>query len=363
MAGHLWKRASTSDPFNVHQTIRYDGNGADSGSTASQTIAYGSSVTVSASGFAREHYSFAGWNTAADGGGVPYAAGQEVSDLTSDLVLYAQWTAQAAAVTFDGNGSTGGSTAPMSVVYGAGPAALTPNGFTRTGYSFQGWNTEADGSGTSYADGAQVSDLGADLALYAVWAPVTCTVSFDGNGGTGSAGPLSVTYGAGPAALPSGGFSREHYSFAGWNTAADGGGVPYAAGQEVSDLTSDLVLYAQWTAQAAAVTFDGNGSTGGSTAPMSVVYGAGPAALTPNGFTRTGYSFQGWNTEADGSGTSYADGAQVSDLGADLALYAQWEEVDVTGVDVSPLAAFIAVLFVLIAGGALFAAPFLIGRH
>ena len=75
------------------------------------------------------------------------------------------------------------------------------------------------------------------------------------------------------------------------------------------------------------INFDGNGSTGGSTASQQIAAG-NTAPLNANGFTRTGYAFTGWNTAADGSGTSYADGAgyTVTPATGDISvtLYAQW---------------------------------------
>jgi uncharacterized repeat protein (TIGR02543 family) len=68
------------------------------------------------------------------------------------------------------------------------------------------------------------------------------------------------------------------------------------------------------------VTFNTNGGTGGS---MSNQTASSPTNLTSNGFTKTGCTFAGWNTAADGSGTSYANGASYS-FAADLTLYAQW---------------------------------------
>ena len=76
------------------------------------------------------------------------------------------------------------------------------------------------------------------------------------------------------------------------------------------------------------INFDGNGSTGGSTASQQVAAGS-TASLNANGFTRTGYTFTGWNTASDGSGTSYADGADYTVTpatgDATITLYAQWE--------------------------------------
>ena len=77
-------------------------------------------------------------------------------------------------INFDGNGSTGGSTASQQIAAGS-TASLNANGFTRNGYAFTGWNTVADGSGTSYADGADYTVTpatgDATITLYAQWAP------------------------------------------------------------------------------------------------------------------------------------------------------------------------------------------------
>ena len=77
-------------------------------------------------------------------------------------------------INFDGNGSTGGSTASQQIAAG-NTASLNANGFTRNGYAFTGWNTAANGFGTSYADGADYAVTPATgdvtITLYAQWAP------------------------------------------------------------------------------------------------------------------------------------------------------------------------------------------------
>ena len=129
-------------------------------------------------------------------------------------------------------------------------AALTENAFTRTGYAFNGWNTAADGSGTSYANGKSVKNLaaGGTVTLYAKWRPNTYSVKFYSNGGTGTMAIQRLTYNA-PAALTGNAFTRAGYSFAGWNTAKDGSGTAYADAQEVENLarSGTVALYAQWT--------------------------------------------------------------------------------------------------------------------
>ena len=77
-------------------------------------------------------------------------------------------------INFNGNGSTGGGTASQQIAAG-NTASLNANGFTRTGYVFTGWNTAADGSGTSYADGTDYTVTSATgdatVTLYAQWGP------------------------------------------------------------------------------------------------------------------------------------------------------------------------------------------------
>jgi uncharacterized repeat protein (TIGR02543 family) len=84
----------------------------------------------------------------------------------ASVTLYAQWTALTYTVTFNANGGTG----TMTPETGSAPAALTANAFTRAGYSFAGWTTAANGSGTAYADKASYL-FNASVTLYAQWTP------------------------------------------------------------------------------------------------------------------------------------------------------------------------------------------------
>ena len=65
------------------------------------------------------------------------------------------------------------------------PTALTTNTFTRTGYTFTGWNTAANGSGTAYAAGATFTMGAANVTLYAQWTINSYTVTYSGNGSIG----------------------------------------------------------------------------------------------------------------------------------------------------------------------------------
>jgi uncharacterized repeat protein (TIGR02543 family) len=144
-------------------------------------------------------------------------------------------------VTFSANGGTGS----MTTQSGTSAATLTANTFVKTGFTFNGWNTAANGSGTSYGDAASYA-FSASTTLYAQWLaqPVSQTVTFDANGGTGSMIPQS---GTSAAALTANAFALTGSSFAGWNTAANGSGTAYADASSYA-FSASTTLYAQWTA-------------------------------------------------------------------------------------------------------------------
>jgi hypothetical protein len=123
-------------------------------------------------------------------------------------------------------------------------AALTLNTFTYTGYSFTGWNSEANGDGTSFTDGELAKFTGSDT-LYAQWTigPPTSTVVFTANGGTGTM-PNETESVATTLTLNT--FTWTGYVFNDWNTTPSGSGTSYANGATYP-FTASVTLYAQWT--------------------------------------------------------------------------------------------------------------------
>lgn len=118
--------------------------------------------------------------------------------------------------------------------------------------------------------------------------------------------------------------THTNYVFDGWYTSAIGGTRVTSS----TPITStNIVLYVRW-AGSNTVTFDANGGTGTMNPQL---FSSQSQALTINGFSRTGYSFVGWNTSADGKGTSYTD-MQVTNFTSNTTLYAQWEPFS-TGTD------------------------------
>lgn len=219
----------------------------------------------------------------------------------------------AIAVTFDPNGAPGSPTVQSSTA----AANLTANTFTRAGYTFGGWAATNSSTTVAYADGASYPFSSA-TTLYAIW--TMNSVSFNNGGGTGT---MPAQSSATAANLTANTFTRPGYTYRGWAptngasvaTIADGGSYPFS--------TSGTTLYAVW-AQNFTVTFDANGGSG--TMTPQATYTA--ANLTANSLTRTGYTFAGWNTVANGSGVSYSDQASYPFAGS-TTLYAQWTAVPV----------------------------------
>ena len=191
-----------------------------------------------------------------DTGGVSAASGLATYTYTFEMVMAdheisVSFEPISYTVAFNANGGSG-SMGSQAMTYGTS-AALTANAFTRTGYTFAGWSTKADGSGTAYADGQSVKNLtttdGATITLYAQWEPIAYTIAFDGNGGEGAPSSIAATYDVAET-VPDDAPARSGYAFTGWNTAADGSGTAYAAGDELLNLTSTagatVTLYAQW---------------------------------------------------------------------------------------------------------------------
>jgi uncharacterized repeat protein (TIGR02543 family) len=237
-------------------------------------------------------------------------------------------------VVYNGNNNTGGSVPVDSTNYeqGATVTVLGPGTLVRTGHSFIGWNTQADGLGTTYTQGQTFTMGTANVTLYAKWTTnPTYTVTYNGNGNTGGSTPVdSINYeqGATVTVLGAGTLVRTGHSFIGWNTQADGLGTTYTQGQTFTMGTANVTLYAKWTANPTfTVTYDGNGSTGGNAPVDGANYEQGQTVIVlgnSGSLVRTGYYFTGWNTRADGLGTTYTQGQTFTMGTADVTLYAKW---------------------------------------
>lgn len=167
-------------------------------------------------------------------------------------------------VTFNANGGAGTMRAETESV----TSALTLNGFERPGYNFTYWSVKANGSGTDYLNGSRCA-FAASLTLYAQWVVA----------GNGTTTPTTTTT------------------------------TPTTPAPTTT--TTTPISYT--------ITFNANGGGGSMVSESSSI----AETISANIFTRTGHTFTGWNTQAGGTGTGYANGARYG-FTASITLYAQW---------------------------------------
>ena len=369
-------------------SIRSDGTGEYSqvGAPGSETVTYqytqsGSSVTAHKIPITPSKLQNA------DG---TYTETKEVK--AGDSVIYkgGKWVPLSEAkvtITFDPNGGSGDST-PQEVPMRC-DTSLNRNTFYRVGYTFNGWNTAANGTGTAYTDGATVN-LAEDLTLYAQWRINTYKVTWVNWDGTELAYG-NYEYNTPMPAYPNAELPTkerdEHYSytFEKWDCSS----------AEKNFVTEDLTMTAVYTQIPDKHTITWQNYDGTELQSQQVDYGATPVysgdtptrsmdgqyrysfngwnpeiavvskdavytaeynkiervfhtvafdanggegtmvgqrleegyetGLTANTFSRTGHTFTGWNTAAGGTGTAYADQAVPSGLTKNITLYAQWQ--------------------------------------
>ena len=279
-------------------TVTYNANGG-TGSVPTDNTLYHSGDTVNVLFTplpTKTGYTFAGWND----GTTTYTSTGTTSFImgSNNITLNAQWTAINYTVTYNGNGSDGGSVPTDGTNYNYGNTVnvlFTPLP-TKTGYTFAGWN---DGT-TTYTSGGTTSFSmpASNVTLTAQWTAINYNVTYDGNGNDGGSVPTdSTNYNIGNTVnvlftpLP----TKTGYTFAGWND----GTTTYTSGGTTSFSmpASNVTLTAQWTAINYNVAYDGNGNDGGSVPTDNTLYHIGNTVnvlFTPLP-TKTGYTFAGWN--------------------------------------------------------------------
>jgi uncharacterized repeat protein (TIGR02543 family) len=184
-------RVTPRAPVPSEPTVTFNANGG-LGTMANETETDGTTVALTPNAYSYSGYTLTGWNTSPNGSGTGYADGSAYV-FTMSATLYAQWTiavpstTATVTVTFNANGGSG-TMSPESENLNVS-AALTTNAFTYSGYTFTGWNTSANGSGTSFTNSELVKFTGS-VALYAQW---TAVASFPGAGSTNWSGYVLPT--------------------------------------------------------------------------------------------------------------------------------------------------------------------------
>lgn len=315
-------------------SLTYDGNGATGGKTDPQTGKTDEKINVRDNGFTRDGYTFVTWNTQADCKGNAVKPNSEWT-LQGSSTLYACWAGNAQTLTYHGNGATGGNTAAQSGKTGD-ELTTNANGFTRDGYTFVRWDTAKDGSGTAYGEGkngvSQYVMKPAGNDLYAIWKANPATIQYrnDWPNTTGSTPDTTGNTGD-TVTISQNSFDRPGYTFTGWSTSKRGD-PSLQPGDKHTLEPRTTTVWAQWKADPAHLVYNSNiGTVGSETKTVDGVVDQTVKTIT-NPFDRPGYTFSGWNTQADGKGKAYATGADYVLTANDKStpkntsvLYAQWK--------------------------------------
>ena len=296
----------------------------------SQSVAYGSkgSCTLTMpSNDAQYTYTFQGWYTAANGGGTKVGSSLtlETPSVTGAATYYAYVTKTVNSYTwtFNANGGTGNTTKTLNYngTLSALPTASKAANAQYT-YTFVGWfDTSASTGGTQLTTSTKCTG---NKTWYARYTATTnkYTFTFNANGGsTPSSSSITKNYNEAIGTLPTCSRTADNiytYAFAGWfDTSATSGGTQLTTTTKV---TSNKTWYARWTATYKNYTVTWNGN-GGTPSKSSSSFHYNDALGTLPTATRTGYTFKGWSTSANGS----VNVSTTTKVTGNVTYYAIWQ--------------------------------------
>ena len=225
----------------LNRTITYHKNDSTTTSYDQDFIA-GEEFSLVPNSFERVGYKFINWNTKSDGTGTSYNNEQLFTNgIDDNFDLYAMWSPIKYTIAYNSNGGSG-TMQNQELTYDISDT-LRNNTFTRTDFIFKEWNTNKNGNGDKYNDGATVRNLSsidnATITLYAIWVPSKYTITFESNGGTNISSVI-VDYNT-KVSKPTDPV-RDGYTFGGWYTNSS----LTNAFDFNTLITENLTLYAKW---------------------------------------------------------------------------------------------------------------------
>ena len=333
-----------SNAFIITISLYFDGNASGVSNVPStrtgqirtnSTTSWSGRLTIPSTRPTRSGYTFVEWNTSSSGSGTSYSPGDSVtfSYPNISITLYAQWKKQSsylakAVLYYDGNAS-GVSNVPVSqTVQGQRTGTTWTLSFTissqvptRSGYTFEGWNTSSSGNGISYNPGSSISVSGtstqttADETLYAQWERdiVYYTVSYSSgsSSATGSVSSQTVESG-GSVTVKSNGFSRTGYYFNYWSW----NGNIYYPGNTMSNITSNRTLTASWSRRSYTNRYYYRNTNGSQDYDDQTRYYGSTFYMFDTSdiseYVSNGWSLAGWATSSSSTSSSYNPGQSRS---------------------------------------------------
>ena len=323
-------------------TVTYNGNGSDGGtavSDASSPYASGSNVTVKSNTWTKTGYTFSGWNTAANGSGDSYTAGNTISSISGDITLYAQWEAAASGSNFyiiSGKNNVPLTAGMNSATYkvlktnGSTVSATTDISSSQTGTGSLYYNSTS----SSYANLTNTSNYSSGSSNARTMQGIKIT-----NGSTMTITLNSKTFSkmdviyrcASSDANKTLTIDGTGYSTSDTNIHLASITKSFSTSVTISNSSGkEFQVFVILTESAGSatynVTYNGNGNTSG-TVPTDATNYAKNATVTvktnSGTLAKTGYTFAGWNNKADGTGADFTPAGTFT-ITKDTTLYAKW---------------------------------------
>ena len=271
-------------------TIIFDADGGIT-SVPSKEFTYNNAETLNISDPTKDGYIFTGWSYNGD----TYQSDSEIKNLATEgeITFVATWEVITYTVVYDNNGGNG-SMAEQTFTYDK-YEALNANAFTKTGYTFIGWNTNKDATTALYNDLEVVGNLASttneEIRLYAIWQVNTYTITFNLNGGNvvNDIADINLNYGQ-TKTLNVEEPTRTGYIFGGWSY----NGNTYNNDDELSNLTDINNAIIEFVAIWNPITYQVQFVDGDNVATIDLTYDKYYQINITNP-SKVGYNFTHWS--------------------------------------------------------------------
>ncbi len=210
----------------------------------------------------------------------------------------------------------------------SGTCSIKSPTIEKTGYNVVGWNTNVNATTSSWNANTDKNNISG--TYYPIVKAKAVQVTFHRNTSAKDATTVTktFTYGKSGQKFNDNGWTNTGHTMTGWEERQPDKVKNYSVNAEVKDTWIDsrapkIDLYAVWSPNTYTISYNANGGSGAPTA-QTKTYGT-DLTLTTSKPTRSGYTFNGWNTKSDGSGTSYSAGGKFT-TNANTTLYAKWKQ-------------------------------------
>ena len=290
-------------------TVKYDGNGALSGSVEDSIHTFDVAKALNANNFVRPGYLFLGWSTSKTATNKTYSDMEVVSNLSTtpnDVVtLYAVWQIITYKITYYLDGGKNNSANPS--VYNVNTETIVLKDPSKTGYTFKGWYLDE-----TYTNSITEIIKGStgDISVYAKWEINAYTYTFDANGGKFEDGLAikEITDNFGTIINLPTNPTRLGYEFMGWSPS-----VP------TTIVDKNITFKAIWKIITYKINYVLDGGTNSASNPQSYNVNTNVIFEAP---TKLGYTFKGWFKDS-----GFEEQIFEIPLGSvgEVTVYAKWE--------------------------------------